>query len=125
MTNSELVSQTLQEFRGDDSYGEFRVSQDEANALLEYIEAKDAEIARLSLELAAPKMGAAAAGAYYTESPPTEPGYYWFKPGKGDAEPGVLLMDADGIGWLHGDDVAWRGGSPAGTLFGPMVVPPK
>lgn len=50
MTNSELVSQTLQEFRGDDNYGEFRVSQDEANALLEYIEAKDAEIARLKAD---------------------------------------------------------------------------
>ena len=125
MTNIELVQQLLNEFKGDDNYGEFRVFQDEANALLEYIEAKDAEIARLNLELAAPKMGDAADGANYTESPPTEPGYYWFKPSKGDAEPGVLLMDADGTGWLHGDDVAWKGGGPAGTLFGPMIAPPK
>lgn len=107
----------------DRKYDAFK--QSVADALHSALAEKDAEIARLSLELAAPKMGAAAAGAYYTESPPTEPGCYWFKHSKGDAELGVLLMDADGIGWLHGDDVAWRGGGPAGTLFGPMVVPPK
>jgi hypothetical protein len=125
MTNSELVSQLLQEFRGDDNYGEFRVFQDEANALLEHLEAKDAEIARLNFELAALKTVAAAAGAQYTESPPTEPGYYWFKHTKDDAEPGVLLLDADGTGWLHGDDVPWKGGGPVGTLFGPMIAPLK
>lgn len=52
MTNSELVSQLLQEFRGNDNYGEFRVFKDDADALLEYIEAKDVEIARLKDELA-------------------------------------------------------------------------
>ena len=79
---------------------------------------KDAEISRLSDYATAAKI-------QYTDTPPAEPGHYWFKHSKDDAEPGVLLLDADGIGWLHGDDVAWRGGGPVGTLFGPKIVQPK